>query len=66
MALTGLAADFGLVGGLNPSIWRRIALIVALFVGAVIGALLLRLGLAVPLVVAAISVLATTIGYADT
>jgi len=66
MALTGLAADFGLVGGLNPSIWRRIALIVVLFVGAVIGALLLRLGLAVPLVVAAVCVLATTIGYADT
>src|SRR5215470_3407926 len=64
MALTGLAADFALAGGVNPSIWRRIALIGSLFVGAVIGALLLRFGLAVPLVVAAICVLGTT-AYAD-
>ena len=65
MALSGLAADFAQVGGLNPSIWRRVMLIVSLFVGAAIGALLLRFGLAVPLVAAAACVLATT-GYADT
>jgi uncharacterized membrane protein YoaK (UPF0700 family) len=65
MALSGLAADFALVGGLNPSIWRRVMLIVSLFAGAAIGALLLRFGLGVPLVVAAVCVLATT-GYADT
>ena len=65
MALTGLAADFALVGGVNPSIWRRVALIASLFAGAAIGALLLRFGLAVPLVVAAVCVLATS-GYADT
>jgi len=64
MALSGLAADFGLSGGLNPSIWRRVTLIVSLFAGAAIGALLLRFGLAVPLVVAAICVLATT-GYTE-
>ena len=64
MTLTGLAADFAVVGGLNRSIWRRVAMIVSLFVGAVIGALLLRWGLAVPLVVAAVCVLATT-GYVD-
>ena len=65
MTLTGLAADFTLVGGVHPSIWRRVALIASLFVGAVIGALLLRSGLAVPLIVAAVSVLAAT-AYADT
>jgi len=64
MAPSGLAADFGLSGGLNPSIWRRVTLIVSLFAGAAIGALLLRFGLAVPLVVAAICVLATT-GYTE-
>jgi uncharacterized membrane protein YoaK (UPF0700 family) len=65
MALSGLAADFALTGGLNPSIWRRVMLIVSLFAGAAIGALLLRFGLAVPLVVAAVGVLATT-GYVET
>lgn len=64
MTLTGLAADFSLVGGSNSHTWRRVGSIASLFVGAAIGALLLRLGLAVPLLVAAVVVLAAT-AYAD-
>jgi uncharacterized membrane protein YoaK (UPF0700 family) len=58
--LTGLVADLVLAGGVDSRSARRVGSIASLFVGAALGALLLRLGLAVPLVVAAVGVLAAT------
>src|SRR5712691_12337890 len=49
LTLTGLAADSSLAGGSNPRIARRIAAVLTMFAGAVIGTLLLRFGIAVPL-----------------
>jgi len=63
--MTGLAADFALAGGSNPHMRRRLGSIVSLFVGAAIGAVLLRFGLSVPLIVAAVCVVFATVGYAD-
>ena len=60
MTLTGLVADLGLAGSINSRSSRRVGSIASLFVGAATGALLLRLGLAVPLIVAAVCVLAAT------
>jgi uncharacterized membrane protein YoaK (UPF0700 family) len=65
MTMTGLAADFALTGGSNPHMWRRLGSIVSLFVGAALGAVLLRFGLGVPLIVAAVCVVFATVGYAD-
>jgi uncharacterized membrane protein YoaK (UPF0700 family) len=62
---TGLAADFALAGGSDPHMWRRLGSIVSLFVGAAIGAVLLRFGLSVPLIVAAVCVVFATVGYVD-
>jgi uncharacterized membrane protein YoaK (UPF0700 family) len=58
--LTGLVADLALADSRNSHSWRRVGSIASLFVGAAMGALLLRLGLAVPLIVAAVGVLAAT------
>jgi uncharacterized membrane protein YoaK (UPF0700 family) len=58
--LTGLVADLALADSGNSHSSRRVGSIVSLFVGAAMGALLLRLGLAVPLIVAAVGVLAAT------
>jgi uncharacterized membrane protein YoaK (UPF0700 family) len=58
--LTGLVADLALADNSNSHSLRRAASIASLFVGAAMGALLLRLGLAVPLIVAAVGVLAAT------
>ena len=60
MTLAGLVAELGLAGSINSQSVRRIGSIAALFVGAATGALLLRWGLAVPLIVAALCVLAAT------
>ena len=65
MTMTGLAADFALTRGSHPHTWRRLGSIASLFVGAVTGALLLRLGLSVPLIVAAVCVILASVGYAD-
>jgi uncharacterized membrane protein YoaK (UPF0700 family) len=65
MTMTGLAADFALPAGSNPHMRRRLGSIASLFVGAAIGAVLLRFGLGVPLIVAAICVVLATVGYAD-
>ena len=59
MTLTGLVADLVLADSRSHSS-RRVGSIASLFVGAATGALLLRLGLAVPLMVAAVCVLAAT------
>jgi len=63
--MTGLAADFALAGGSHPHMRRRLGSIASLFVGAALGAVLLRFGLSVPLIVAAVCVVFATVGYAD-
>lgn len=58
LTLTGLGADSAAAGGDNPNWQRRIAAVAALFIGAAIGAyLLLNVGLAAPLALAAALVL---------
>jgi len=66
LTLTGLAADSSLAGGNNPRSLRRIFSVVAMFGGAAIGAILLRYGLALPLVVAGVGVLGATVACACT
>ena len=61
--LTGLAADSSLAGGSNPRVGRRVASVIAIFAGAALGTLLLRFGLALPLLVSGFCVLATTVVY---
>lgn len=58
--LTGLAADSSLAGGNNPRIGRRVASVLLMSAGAAIGALLLRVGLALPLMVGGILTLTAT------
>jgi uncharacterized membrane protein YoaK (UPF0700 family) len=64
LTLTGVAADSSLAGGNNPQLGRRVASVLLMFAGAAIGALLLRLGLALPLFVSGVCVLAAAIAYA--
>jgi uncharacterized membrane protein YoaK (UPF0700 family) len=66
LTLTGLAADSSLAGGNNPRSLRRIFSVIAMFGGAAIGAILLRYGLALPLVVAGVCVLGATVTRAHT
>ena len=62
LTLTGLAADSTAAGGGNPNWTRRIAAVVAIFVGACVGAaLLLHVGLAAPLALAGALVLGGTL-----
>ena len=64
LTLTGLAADFSLSGGGNRNWRRRIAAVLATFVGAVIGAVLVRTsGLIVPLAITGAVVLVVTLAY---
>jgi uncharacterized membrane protein YoaK (UPF0700 family) len=65
LTLTGLAADSSLAGGANPNWARRIAAVLAIFLGAAAGAwLVTRFGLTPPLVIAGALVLAGTIACA--
>lgn len=65
LTLTGLAADSGLAGGSSPNWPRRVAGVVAIFVGAALGAVLLRMGgMVLPLVLAGVLVLAGTVACA--
>jgi len=64
LILAGLAADSSLAGGKNPRVRLRVAAVASMLAGAAIGALLLRLGLAVPLLAGAGCVLAVTAAYA--
>jgi uncharacterized membrane protein YoaK (UPF0700 family) len=66
LTLTGLAADSSLAGGNNPRSLRRIFSVIAMFGGAAIGAILLRYGLALPLVVAGVGMLGATVACART
>lgn len=62
LTVTGIAADSSLAGGGNPNLARRIAAIVAIFVGAAAGALMVvHHGLALPLLVAGAIVLGGTL-----
>ncbi|HZM86571.1 MAG TPA: YoaK family protein [Blastocatellia bacterium] len=63
LTLTGIAADSSLAGGNNPRLWRRVGSVVAMFVGAVVGTLLLRYGMALPLMLSGICVLVATYIY---
>ena len=63
LTLTGLAADSSLAGGNNPRLARRLLSVVAMFGGAAVGAVLLRYGLALPLVITGSCVLCTTAAY---
>jgi uncharacterized membrane protein YoaK (UPF0700 family) len=65
MTFTGLGADSSVAGGANTNWRRRIAAVVAIFVGAAIGAwLLFTFGLVAPLAVAGTVILLATIGCA--
>ncbi len=65
MTLTGLAADSSLAGGSNPKVARRTTAIAAMLAGAVSGAALyLHTGATWPLVVVAVTVLATSLIFA--
>jgi uncharacterized membrane protein YoaK (UPF0700 family) len=65
LTLTGLAADSSLSGGENRNWRRRIAAVLAIFVGAVVGAVLMRTsGLVVSLVITGAMVLVVTLAYA--
>ncbi|OAN58388.1 YoaK family protein [Sphingomonas sp. TDK1] len=62
LTLTGIAADSHFAGGRNPNIGRRLAAVAAILVGACVGALLVnRYGLAIPLLVAGLTVLVGTL-----
>jgi uncharacterized membrane protein YoaK (UPF0700 family) len=65
LTLTGLAADSAVAGGANPNWRRRVAAVIAIFVGAAIGAaLLIAFGLAAPLAAAGVLVMLGTVGFA--
>lgn len=65
LTITGLAADSSWAGGANPNMSRRVAAIVAIFVGAATGAMLvMRSGPALPLAIAGLLGLAGTVAYA--
>jgi uncharacterized membrane protein YoaK (UPF0700 family) len=64
LTLTGLAADSSLAGGNNPRLGRRVASVLLMFAGAAIGTLLLRRGLALPLILSGVCVLVATAAYA--
>ena len=65
LTLTAVAADSSVAGGDNPRIGRRVASVVLMFAGAAVGTLLLRRGLALPLIVGAVGLLVATVAYAD-
>lgn len=65
LTLTGIAADSHLAGGRSPNIGRRVAAVLAILLGALVGAaMLLRWGLAAPLVLAAVVVFIGTLACA--
>ena len=55
--LAAIAGESWLAGGGNPRIGRRVAAVALMFAGAAVGTLLLRYGLAVPLIVSGACVL---------
>jgi uncharacterized membrane protein YoaK (UPF0700 family) len=63
--LAGLAGESSVAGGGNPRVGRRVGSVLVMFVGASVGALLLRYGLAVPLLVSGVCVLTANLAYAQ-
>jgi uncharacterized membrane protein YoaK (UPF0700 family) len=64
LTLTGLSADSGAAGGENPNWRRRIAAVLAIFLGAAMGAYLLdSVGLAAPLALAGALIISGTIAF---
>lgn len=61
--LAGLASESPLAGGNNTRFGRRMSSVVVMFAGAALGTLLLRFGIALPLVLGATCVLGATILY---
>jgi uncharacterized membrane protein YoaK (UPF0700 family) len=62
LTITGIAADSHLAGGDAPNFWRRMRAVLAMLVGAAVGAYLVRLwGLAPPLALAGLCVVAATL-----
>src|SRR5262245_38528971 len=65
LTLTGIAADSTPAGGRNPRLGRRLAAVLAIFVGSAVGAGLVLLGsLAPPLIVTGACILLVTVAYA--
>lgn len=65
LTLTGLAADSSLAGGSHPRRMRRVAAVVAMFVGALVGAVLLHsAGFTVTLAVVAVVFVLITLAFA--
>jgi uncharacterized membrane protein YoaK (UPF0700 family) len=62
LTLTGLAADSCLAGGRSPRAGRRVAAVGLMAAGALVGALLLRVGVALPLLAAAVLVALAALG----
>ena len=65
LTLTALASESSLAGGTNPRVRRRVVSVALMFVGAAIGTVLVRMGLALPLALSGVCVLAATVAYAD-
>jgi fatty acid desaturase len=62
LTITGIAADSPLAGGSSPNLGRRIAAVLSILVGAAIGAVLVvRFGLALPLLLSGVVVLTGTV-----
>jgi uncharacterized membrane protein YoaK (UPF0700 family) len=66
MTLTGLAADSPVAEGSGKGSIRRLTAVLAMLCGAVAGALLLRTSLSIPLGLAAVIALATSLVYVPT
>jgi uncharacterized membrane protein YoaK (UPF0700 family) len=62
--LAAFAGESSLAGGSNLRMGRRVSTVLCMLSGAAIGALLLRFGLAVPLISGAVLVLAAASAYA--
>lgn len=62
LTVTGLAADSSFAGGDNPRLWRRLASVVAMFVGAATGAVMIRYSVSATMAVAAAISAASSIG----
>ena len=58
--LAALAAESSVAGGANPRVGRRVGAVLLMFAGAAAGMLLLRHGLALPLVVSGVCVFAAS------
>ncbi len=66
LTLTGLSADSRAAGGTCPNRGRRVATVVAIFLGAALGAgLLVHIGLYAPLLLAGAIILVGTLAFAN-